>query len=97
MSSLSESTGVAYTGVTTGSNVAYGVMKDKVCSSDYVSVGQDQPSVESSPQPQSEEGEYEVVVPPEQFTAVSAVSPPAVAPSQDREGGTQEETAYESI
>ena len=41
--------------------------------------------------------EYEVVVLPEQFPAVPAVSPPAVAPCQDRKGGTQEEAVYEPI
>ena len=76
-----------------------GVIKDKVHSSGYVSVGQGQPPVESSPQPQSGEGEgegeYEVPSLQKQFPAVPTLSPPAVAPSQDKETGTQEEAVYD--
>ena len=92
-------TEVQYAGLTTGSNVAYGVIEaDKVHTvlASYVFVGQGHAaSVESSPQPQSEEREYEVPGPRKQFPAPPTLSPPAVALSQDRETGTQEEAVYE--
>ena len=44
-----------------------------------------------SPQPQSGPRDYEVPSPLKQFP------PPAVAPSQDKEGGTQGEAVYEPM
>ena len=76
------------TGPATSTNAAYGMMKggEKQDISDYDLAVQSQPP---SPQPQSGEREFEV--PGEQF------SPPAVAPSQNKEGGTQEEAVYEPV
>ena len=76
------------TGPATSTNAAYGMMKgrEKQDISDYDLAVQGQLP---SPQPQSGVREYEV--PGEQFP------PPAVAPSQNREGGTQEEAVYEPI
>ena len=85
------------TGVTTGSNVAYGVIDNKVHSSGYLNLSEPTSSGAFPPQPQSGEGEYEVPGPPKKFPAAPAMSPPALAPSQDREGGTQEEAVYEPV
>ena len=76
------------TGPATSTNAAYGIRKarEKQDISDYDLAVQGQLP---SPQPQNGEGEYEVSG--EQFP------PPAVAPSQDREGGTQEEAVYEPV
>ena len=84
------------TGLATSTNAAYEMRKgrEKQDISDYDLVVQDQPP---PPQSQSGVGGYEVPSPAKQFPAVSAPPPPAVAPSQDREGGAQEEAMYEHI
>ena len=75
-------------GTATSINAAYEIRKkrERQDISDYHLVVHGQPPS----QPQSGEGEYEVPGPPNQFL------PPAVAPSQDREG-TWEELVYESV
>ena len=82
------------TGLATSTNAAYEMRKgrEKQDISDYDLVVQDQPP---PPQPQSGGRGYEVPSPAKQF--VSAPPPPAVPPSQDREGGAQEEAMYEHI
>ena len=76
------------TGPATSTNAAYEIVKgrEKQDISDYDLVVQGQPL---SPQPQSGGRGYEVPSPPKQF--------PAVPPSQNREGGAQEEEMYEPI
>ena len=78
------------TGPATSTNAAYEIRKEREREdiSDYDLAVQGQLPF---PQPQSGEGEYEVPDPPKKFP------PPAVAPSQDREGGTQEEAVYEPM
>ena len=74
------------TELATSTNAAYEMMKgrEKQIISDYDLAIQGHP-----PQPQRGAREYEV--PGEQFL------PPAVAPSQDRGGETQEEPVYEPM
>ena len=104
MQQMSGPTGVQYTGLATSTNAAYEMMKTKremEDSSNYDLVDQSHPLVQP-PSPLSKSGEGEYVIPnlPEiskQAPAVPAMSPAAVAPSQNREGGTQEEIVYEPI
>ena len=69
------------TGPATSTNAAYEIMKERREKQDISGYE----LVETSPQTQSGEREYEVP------------SPPAVAPSQDGKGGTQKEAVYELI
>ena len=80
----------------TSTNAAYEIVKgrEKQDIFDYDLAVQDQPP---SLQPQSGGRGYEVPSPPKQFPAVPALPLPAVPPSQDREGGAQEEKMYETI
>ena len=79
-----------FTRLATSTNAAYEIRKrgERQDISDYdLAVKGQLPS----PQPQSGAREYEVPGPPQQFP------PPAVTPSQNKEGGTQEEAVYEPM
>ena len=84
------------TELSSSTNAAYEMRKGKERQdiSDYDLAIQDQ-----LPSHQSQSGgrEYEVPSQPKLFPAVPALPPPAVPPSQDREGGAQEEEMYEPI
>ena len=86
------------TELATSTNAAYEMRKERgrqdISDYDYDLAVQDQPP---SPQFQCEAREYEVPSPSKQFPAVPALAPPTVLPSQDREGGAQEEKMYETI
>ena len=82
-------------GLATNTNTAYEISKGREQQgiSGYESIFQGQPP----PQPQNGEGGYEIPSLREEFPAVPAIPPPAVAPSQDGEDVIQEEAVYELI
>ena len=88
---MSGPAGMECVGIATSTNAAYELMKHsgrmKEREAEYEVVGLSISPVVPLPLPQERENGY-VNVPPR---------PAAVASSQDREGGTQEEIVYESI
>ena len=75
------------TGLATSTNAAYETMKGR----EKQNISNYDLAVQGHPPPQPQRGAREYEVPGEQFL------PPAVAPSQDRERGTQEEAVYEPM
>ena len=94
---MSGVSGVEFVGVATSSNAAYELVKH-ARESEYDVVDESVPPVVPPPLPQDREGGY--INLPRQYersTANSPMPPPAVAPSQNGKGGTEEEAVYESI